>query len=350
MKNNYKESYLEYFKTYNEIKSPQIIVAFSRIIIGFIILLLLFLVITPWVQTAEGIGKVTTYYPQDRLQNINALVDGRVKKWYVRDGVKVKKNQPLVEIVDNDPQLYERLEINRDAKIRKFEASKIATETSEINFIRQKYLFKRGLSSRKQFENAKIKYKTLKSKQAEVASELAQAEVELSRQSSQLVLAPSDGFITHIMAGDSSTFIKKGDVLASFTPENSKQALELYISGLDVPLVTEGRKVRLIFEGWPSVQFSGWPSVAIGTFGGVVKSVDPSVSSNGKFRVIIVEDETETEKWPNQNFLKYGAKTRGWILLDTVSIGYEFWRRLNNFPSEYDIEKNQKMKLKNENN
>jgi hypothetical protein len=38
------------------------------------------------------------------------------------------------------------------------------------------------------------------------------------------------------------------------------------------------------------------------------------------------------EKWPNENFLRFGARSRGWILLNTVSVGYEWWRQLNNFP------------------
>jgi adhesin transport system membrane fusion protein len=41
---------------------------------------------------------------------------------------------------------------------------------------------------------------------------------------------------------------------------------------------------------------SGWPSIAVGTFGGVVKVVDPSATYKGKFRVIIVPEEDEV--WP----------------------------------------------------
>jgi len=30
--------------------------------------------------------------------------------------------------------------------------------------------------------------------------------------------------------------------------------------------------------------------------------------------------------------IRLGANARGWILLDTVSLGFELWRLLNNFP------------------
>jgi hypothetical protein len=111
-------------------------------------------------------------------------------------------------------------------------------------------------------------------------------------------------------------------------------AVELYINGLDVALVSPGRKVRLQFEGWPVVQFSGWPSVAVGTFGGIVKIVEPNVSPNGRFRILVTQDPNEA--WPDRHFLRFGAKAKGWVLLNTVPLGYELWRQLNNFPPEFD--------------
>jgi hypothetical protein len=46
--------------------------------------------------------------------------------------------------------------------------------------------------------------------------------------------------------------------------------------------------------------------------------------------VLIVQDPDE--KWPNENFLRFGTRVRGWVLLNTVSVGYEWWRQLNSFP------------------
>jgi len=86
------------------------------------------------------------------------------------------------------------------------------------------------------------------------------------------------------------------------------------------------------------VQFSGWPSVAVGTFGGEVLSIDPSAQTNGRFRVLVREDNTEIEKWPNERFIRFGAGVRGWILLETVTVGYEVWRQLNNFPPSFPVE------------
>jgi RND family efflux transporter MFP subunit len=336
----FNDKYLNGFKTLNKIRLPKSSVVLGRILKSAFLIVLLILIFTPWVQTSKGIGKVTSFHPNDRLQNINAPVDGRIKKWYVRDGSKVKNGEKIVEIEDNDPKLIERLQTQKDAATRKYEAAKIAMETAEINYKRQGNLFNKGLASRVDFEKAKIKFKNLKSKEAEAQSNMNKAEVELSRQVTQLITAPRDGTISHINAGDTATFVKEGDIIATFTPTDVEPAVELFVSGLDVPLMHEGRKVRLQFEGWPIVQFSGWPSVAIGTFGGVIKFVDPSVSPNGKFRVLVVEDPKD--RWPNQNFLRFGAKANGWVLLNTVSLGYEVWRQLNNFPVD-----NEKLTMEN---
>ena len=116
-------------------------------------------------------------------------------------------------------------------------------------------------------------------------------------------------------------------------PTHAELAAELYVSSLDASLVTPGRKVRLQFEGWPAVQSGGWPEVAIGTFGGIVTIVDPVISPNGRFRIVVSEDPDDLP-WPDRRYLRFGAKAQGWVLLDQVSVAYELWRRLNGFPPE----------------
>ena len=39
--------------------------------------------------------------------------------------------------------------------------------------------------------------------------------------------------------------------------------------------------------------------------------------------------------WPDRRFVRLGAKVRGWIQMKTVSVGYELWRQLNDFPLEF---------------
>lgn len=330
------------FSALNKIKIPKAAIVLPRIFLSLISILLLLLILAPWIQTSKGFGYIIAIDPNDRAQAINATVAGRIKKWYVRDGSLVKKGDKLVEIIDNDPQILERVEAQRDAKRRKFDVAKIASDTAKINYERQEDLFNRGLSSRKDFEKAKIEYKKLLSATETAAADLAEAEVKLSRQASQTIYAPKDGAILQLLAGDNTTLVKVGDKLATFAPILNEPAVELYVSGNDISLIYPGRKVRLQFEGWPAVQFSGWPEIAIGTFGGIITAVDPSVSQNGRFRVIVSKDPDE--KWPEQKFLRHGAKVYGWVLLNEVSLGYELWRQINDFPPVFDEEN-----IKNEN-
>jgi hypothetical protein len=90
--------------------------------------------------------------------------------------------------------------------------------------------------------------------------------------------------------------------------------------------------VRFIFDGFPAIVFSGWPNSSYGTFGGVITVIENGISENGKFRVLVSEDYSDSP-WPKQ--LKFGGGANGIALLNDVSIGYELWRNINGFPPEY---------------
>jgi len=325
---------LESFTNLNNIEIPNYIQVLSRIFIASLVLIALILILTPWQQNSKGFGYIIANDPNDRAQEINSPISGRIKKWHVRDGSRVKQNDIIAEIVDNDPQILERIRAERDAKKRKLEVAKIASETSKINYERQNDLFQKGLSSRRDFEEAKIEYKKLLASAESAASEFAESETKLSRQENQIIYAPKDGVVLRVLSGNNATVVKAGDKIATFAPNLSDPAIELYVNSNDIPLVFEGRKVRLQFEGWPAIQFSGWPSLAIGTFGGVVTAIDSAISENGKFRVIV--KKAEGENWPDQRFLRHGTKVYGWVLLNNVKLGYEIWRQINSFPPEFD--------------
>jgi multidrug efflux pump subunit AcrA (membrane-fusion protein) len=297
----------------------------------------LFVAFVPWIQTTSGNGRVTALNPIDRQQEINALVSGRIEAWYVHDGDHVKVGDPIVKIVDNDPQLLERLTSERAQVALKLDAAVKAQRTAEIDLRRMKELYEQGLAARREYEQADIRVATLRSSVAEATAELNRTDVNISRQSVQTVNAPRDGVILRVNAGDAATFVSTGDVVATFVPDNIERAVELYIDGRDVALVQPGDRVRLEFEGWPAVQFSGWPSKAIGMFGGKVTAVDASAHSSGLFRILIVEDKTDPNPWPDQAYVRFGSKVRGWILLSEVTVGYEIWRQLNNFPPDFPI-------------
>lgn len=152
----------------------------------------------------------------------------------------------------------------------------------------------------------------------------------MARQANQEIRAPITGTILKLNTFADTVYAKAGDPLATLVPDTTQRAVELYMKGMDIPLIRPGRDVRLQFEGWPALQFSGWPSVAIGTFGGKVTLVDASDNGKGEFRIVV----RPSEAWPEAAYLRQGVRARGWVLLDTVPLGYELWRQFNGFPPQ----------------
>jgi len=176
---------------------------------------------------------------------------------------------------------------------------------------------------------------------ASVSSEMAKLEVEIEnlkgRTALRQVKAPVTGTVVRLLPLGVGETVTEGDVLAVVVPKKQDQAVELYISDWDGPLVSQGRIVRLQFAGWPAIQFSGWPVVASGTFGGRVAVVDAVDDGKGRYRVLIKPDlkaikAGHDEPWPSGNYLRPGTEATGWILLNQVPLGYELWRQFNAFP------------------
>lgn len=167
--------------------------------------------------------------------------------------------------------------------------------------------------------------------EAAAAQRILDIDVRLARQQTQLVTSPRAGVLLRVLAGQGGEQLKAGDPILLMVPDTEDRAVELWIDGNDVPLVRVGDPVRVQFEGWPALQFSGWPSVAVGTFGAKVAVIDAADDGQGLFRLLVVPDPAD-EPWPDARLLRQGAAVKGWVLLGQVSLGYELWRQLNDFP------------------
>ncbi|TWT38880.1 HlyD family secretion protein [Blastopirellula retiformator] len=273
-------------------------------------------------------------------------------------------------------QLIEAAQAKRDAKqklIASYEAKRLQ---AELNLERQTELFESGLQSEKEIEKlrkdlgvakselesahlevdaalgeleakknervqkereAQTKVDYAKAMQQEALGQVATAnkerreiEIKLSELERLKITAPRDGTLYRVEVFERGQMLKEGDTLFTIVPETTQRAVELWVSGNDVPLVQTADHVRLQFEGWPAVQFVGWPSVAVGTFGGKVASVDATDDGMGNFRVLVVPDDKSS--WPDDRHLRQGVQANGWVMLNQVPLGYEIWRQLNGFP------------------
>jgi hypothetical protein len=175
-----------------------------------------------------------------------------------------------------------------------------------------------------------------------VERELQEIENRIERFKARFVKAPCDGVVHRIAAntGVGGQYVKEGDELVEIVPDTTDRVVELYIDGVDAPLIAahmeqtgRGPHVRLQFEGWPGVQFAGWPSVATGTFGGRVRQIDPTDDGNGRFRILVEPEEMfDGDRWPEGLYLRQGNQAVGWVFLNRVTLGYELWRQFNGFP------------------
>lgn len=386
----------------------------------------------PWTQNIFSNGKLTTYMPEDRPQELQAVIGGRIEQWYISEGQFVKKGDTIVRLSEVkekflDTNLLDRLAEQVAAKsgsrtsmsdkvtalttqIRALQLTqvlsiqqatnkvaqvqfKIISDSTEVistmadydvavvQLLRADTLFKKGLISLTDYERRRLKLQETNAKRISAENkllasrnEMINAQIEISsieaqyidkiskaesdlngalsylyeadgeiskmnnemmnvtiRQGFYFVTAPQDGYVVRAQKQGLGETVKEGEVIVNIMPASPDLAVELFVDAVDVPLLDEGRQVRLQFDGWPALVFSGWPNYSFGTFGGVVKVID-RVDTKGKYRILVVPDETD-EPWPEQ--VRVGSGAYGWTLLKDVPIWYEMWRQLNGFPPDY---------------
>ncbi len=395
---------------------------------GLIVILFL-----PWTQNIRANGSVTTLRQEQRPQQINTIIGGRVEKWFVKEGDFVNKGDTILLLSEIkaeylDPQLIKRTEEQINAKqsgIRSYQG-KIGTADDQINalqnnlnaklnqlqnkllqanaklmsdsmdmiaakndfliasmqFTRQKNMYDSGLvsltqleqrnqtyqsnlakkvsaenkfiASRQEINIIRIEFNALQQENIEKISkaegdkytsmsQVANGEGDIAKLKSQYasyvirngmyaVIAPQKGQIVKAITSGIGEIIKEGATIVNIVPDEIEYAVQLYIRPVDLPLISPGQKVRFLFDGFPAIVFSGWPQASYGTFGGIVSAVESDVSVNGKFRVLIKEDNND-RKWPAE--LRIGTGANGIALLKNVSVWYELWRNINSFPPDY---------------
>jgi multidrug resistance efflux pump len=146
------------------------------------------------------------------------------------------------------------------------------------------------------------------------------------------IKASQNGYVNRAIQSGIGETIKEGTPIATIMPSDYDIAVETFVNPIDLPLLIKGEKVRVWFDGWPTIVFSGWPNMSYGTFGGEIVAIENFISDNGKYRVLIAPDKNE-DQWPKQLSIGAGAQTIA--LLNNVPVWFELWRTLNGFPPNY---------------
>ncbi len=434
------------FDSYRAAGTPRIVRWAARLVVVVFVLLVPLLMLAPWTQTVHGTGRAIAFNPSQRPQFVVSPIEGRVLKWHVVEGDRVKAGQLLVELVDNDPNILERLreqemlalqrlaladgrtidQRNRQRFIQDEREVLLAeaqyrVETAEAQLIvnqqelqranfdleRERLAYDRlknlnaskvgevvakdaveegkrrfelaqaqiplvaarvklqektieGLKAQKtatdkrtsaaiQTEEASLK--SAQSEQASVKQQYNAIKTQVERQENQRITAAATGTIFRVLANAEAggQLVRPGERLAVLVPDLGAKAgddltaskypgivAELTIDGNDLPLVREGDRVLVQFEGWAAVQFASYPEAAAGTFEGRVYLVDPTADGqSGRFRILV--EPAPGAAWPDESYLRQGVRAQGWVLIKEVRLGYELWRLLNGFPPARDV-------------
>ena len=237
--------------------------------------------------------------------------------------------KPMTDVEEKRMKLQET-----EAKIitqeNKYIASKneVLNATMELNRISAEYAEKNAKASSDKQTALSSQFDT----EAQVNKLKNQYKNYQIRNGLYYITAPQDGYVNRALQSGIGETIKEGTAVVSIMPAKYDIAVETYIEPMDFPLINKGEKVRVWFDGWPTIVFSGWPGVSYGTFGGIIVAKENFISPNGKYRVLIAPDPND-KKWPEQ--LSIGAGTQSLALLDNVPIWFEIWRTLNGFPPNF---------------
>jgi multidrug efflux pump subunit AcrA (membrane-fusion protein) len=304
-------------------------------------------------------GKVTSLAAQiNAIENEKRLKLQKAKNKIRQSLLKVKSDSMDLEAVKTQIKIAQT-QFNRSVTLNK-EGLKPLTDVEEkrlkLQDVEAKIITQENklLASKNELINAQVEISRINAEYTEKASKARgdqytalssqyDTEAQVNKLQNQYVnyqirngmyyiKAPQDGYVNRAIQSGIGETIKEGTQIVSIMPAKYDIAVETFVSPTDLPLVHKGEKVRVWFDGWPTVVFSGWPNMSYGTFGGRIVAVENFISPNGKFRVLIAPDKDE-EPWPKQVSIGSGAQTLA--LLDNVPIWFEIWRKLNGFPPNY---------------
>lgn len=147
----------------------------------YFMILCLIVLFLPWTQNIRLTGTVSALYQDQRPQQLNSPIPGKIVKWHVKNGDHVKKGDTILELTEvkddyMDPLLLKRTQEQVNAKkgVRDYYKAKVGTTDAQLQAINSARVLK--------LDQLKIKVSQLNNK---IASE----EAELTATSNELKLS-----------------------------------------------------------------------------------------------------------------------------------------------------------------
>jgi multidrug efflux pump subunit AcrA (membrane-fusion protein) len=89
----------KHFQAVGMVRNPRMSKRVAQWCVGILIVMLLCMFL-PWTQNISSYGKITSFAPQDRPQELQSVIPGQIAKWYVREGQFVKKGDTIVRLTE----------------------------------------------------------------------------------------------------------------------------------------------------------------------------------------------------------------------------------------------------------
>lgn len=234
----------------NALVATQTPAAVSRYITIMVVLFFVLPIIAlflPWQQNVTAAGKVTALSPSERVQTIDAPLNGVISKWYVNEGSVVKAGDVLLEISDIDPLFKDRLAAQRDNQQDKLAAKEDELKSYEVQL--QNLMISRDAKiAAAQFKLDVAKQKIISSTES-ISS--AQATLDAAQfQSSRLQRLFNDGLVSKrdLEVAERDLIIAKRNLNSAQAQRNSAQA-EAQSSQADIQQIRADTQASLDSSG-----------------------------------------------------------------------------------------------------
>src|SRR5574339_1218548 len=100
--------YSSYNKIYRHNKGSRIHYWFYGLVV-----LLLTILFLPWTQNIRAKGTVTTLRQEQRPQQLNPIIPGKIIKWHVKEGDFVKAGDTLIQLAEIKDEYFDPNLLNR---------------------------------------------------------------------------------------------------------------------------------------------------------------------------------------------------------------------------------------------
>jgi len=123
---------LKHFKSGKKVFHKRHFKHFNRFLLAFAIsgIIILFL---PWTQNINSRGNVTTLTPDQRPQTIQSPIPGRIEKWFVKEGDRVKKGDTILFISEIKNEYFDPNLVNRTGQQIKAKEASVSSYGSKVN-------------------------------------------------------------------------------------------------------------------------------------------------------------------------------------------------------------------------